>query len=256
MSDIAIVTGASAGLGVLFAEALAAEKRDLLLIARREDRLHALADRLIADHQIKVHCLPLDLAMPDAPSAVTRFLEREGLHCTTLINNAGFGARGGFAELDGSMQIEMIDLNIRALTALCHAMLPGMIAAKRGEILNVASTAAFQPGPWMAVYYATKAYVLSFSEALHEEMKGKGVHVSALCPGATKTEFAAVADMESSTLFKTMAGDPKAVVADGLAALRANDAVRVSGVANKLMAASIRLTPRFLARQVAGAMQK
>jgi hypothetical protein len=150
----------------------------------------------------------------------------------------------------------MIDLNCRALVELCHLALPGMIARKSGGILNVASTAAFQPGPWMAVYYATKAFVLSFSEALHEELKDRGVRVSALCPGPTRTEFAEVADMADSDLFKRFASGPEAVVADGLAALKANRAVKVSGAMNAVMAGSIRFTPRWLARRIAGSLQK
>ncbi len=139
---------------------------------------------------------------------------------------------------------------------LCRGVLPGMIATKTGGILNIASTAAFQPGPWMAVYYATKAFVLSFSEALHEEVKRSGVKVAALCPGPTRTEFADAAGMGESALFKYMGSEPGSVVRDGLAALDANRAVKISGVANALMAESIRLTPRGVARRLAGSLQK
>lgn len=253
---VAVITGASAGLGVHFAENLAAARRDLLLVARRADRLDALAARLRAEHGITVDVIAIDLSAPDAPRALIDQAHARGLSITMLINNAGFGARGAFDGLDLARQAEMIDLNCRALMALCHLVLPGMIARGQGEILNVASTAAFQPGPWMAVYYATKAFVLSFSEALHEEVKDKGVRVSALCPGPTRTEFADVADMSDSELFKRFASDANAVARDGLAALRANRAVKVSGVLNAVMAGSIRFTPRGLARRIAGSLQK
>ena len=150
----------------------------------------------------------------------------------------------------------MIDLNCRALVALTHGVLPQMIARRAGGVLNLASTAAFQPSPWFAVYSATKAFVLSFSEAIHEEVKAHGVRVAALCPGPTRTEFATVAGMEESVLFKTLASDADAVVRDGLKALAGNQAVRISGIANTLMAESIRFAPRFLARRVAGALQR
>lgn len=253
---VAVITGASAGIGVHFAENLAAARRDLLLVARRADRLDALAARLRAEHGITVDVIAIDLSAPDAPRALIDQAHARGLSITMLINNAGFGARGAFDGLDLARQAEMIDLNCRALMALCHLVLPGMIARGQGEILNVASTAAFQPGPWMAVYYATKAFVLSFSEALHEEVKDKGVRVSALCPGPTRTEFADVADMSDSELFKRFASDANAVARDGLAALRANRAVKVSGVLNAVMAGSIRFTPRGLARRIAGSLQK
>lgn len=255
-TDVALITGASAGLGVGFAEALAAEKRDLLLVARRLDRLEELAARLRAAHGVRADVIAADIAEPGAPERVIRDAEARGLHVATLINNAGFGARGAFAEMDRAAQAGMIDLNCRALVELCHLVLPAMIARKQGGILNVASTAAFQPGPWMAVYYATKAFVLSFSEALHEEALPHGVRVAALCPGPTRTEFADIANMGDSELFKRFASGPEAVVRDGLAALKSNQAVKVSGALNAVMAESIRLTPRALARKLAGSMQK
>lgn len=253
---VALITGASAGLGVRFAEQLAASKRDLLLVARRGDRLEAQAETLRARYDIKVDVIAIDLAAADAPQALIDQAHARGLSIAMLVNNAGFGARGAFDSLDLNRQAEMIDLNCRALMALCRLVLPGMIARGQGEILNVASTAAFQPGPWMAVYYATKAFVLSFSEALHEEVKDKGIRVSALCPGPTLTEFADVADMTDSDLFKRFASDADAVARDGLRALHTNRAVKVSGAFNAIMAASIRFTPRPLARRIAGSLQR
>ena len=251
-----LITGASAGLGEGFARALGARGENLILTARRVDRLEALAAELRAAHKIDVHLVPADLAQPDAPTMLLADIAAAGLTIDQLINNAGFGAQGAFAEGDAAQQLGMIDLNCRALVALTHGVLPQMIARKSGGILNVASTAAFQPGPWLAVYYASKAFVLSFSEAIHEEAKPHGVRVAALCPGPTRTEFADVAGMGESALFKTFASDADAVVRDGLAALAGNQAVRISGVANMLMAESIRLTPRSLARRLAGALQK
>jgi short-subunit dehydrogenase len=197
-----------------------------------------------------------DLAKRNAVARLAETVAGQGLAVDLLVNNAGFGARGAVAELDRAVQARMIDVNCRALVELCHAFLPAMIERRSGAILNVASTAAFQPGPWMAVYYASKAFVLSFSEALHEEVKDRGVRVTALCPGPTRTEFADVAGAANSDLFRRWAGPPEKVAADGLKALEANRAVAVSGAANKTMAASIRFTPRGLARRIAGSLQK
>ena len=233
-----LITGASAGLGEGFA------------------RLEALAKELRDRHGVTVHVFAADLAEADAPARLIADIAAAGLTIDTLINNAGFGGRGAFDEMPLEPQLGQIDVNCRALVALSHAVLPAMIAAGRGGILNVASTAAFQPGPWMAVYYATKAFVLSFSEALHEEVKGKGIHVTALCPGPTRTEFADVAGMGDSDLFKRFASGPDTVVRDGLKALAANRAVKVSGAMNAAMAGSIRFTPRALARRIAGSLQK
>ncbi len=249
-----LITGASAGLGAEFAREYAARGDDLILVARRSERLAALATELAAKHGIRSEVIAADLTAADAAATLMAEIARRGLSVDILINNAGFGARGDFAELDGAMQLRMIDLNCRTLVALCHAVLPAMIERTSGGILNIASTAAFQPGPWMAVYYASKAFVLSFSEALHEEVKARGVRVAALCPGATRTEFGDVADMSSSALFK-FAGEPGQVVRDGMRALDGNQAVRVSGLANAVLAGSIRFTPRFLARRIAGSLQ-
>ena len=251
-----LITGASAGLGEGFARAIAAERKDLILTARRLDRLEALAAELRSNHGVEVHLFPADLTDPAAPAKLLADIAAAGLTVDQLVNNAGYGTRGAFAKGEAADQLGMVDLNCRALVALTHGVLPGMIARKSGGVLNIASTAAFQPGPWMAVYYATKAFVLSFSEAIHEEVKPHGVRVAALCPGPTRTEFAERAGMGESALFKTLASGADAVVRDGLKALAGNQAVRISGTANTLMAESIRLTPRFLARRIAGSMQK
>ena len=252
----ALITGASAGLGTHFALALARQGHDVILVARREDRLEQLAQVVRDKHGVGAHVFAADLARKNGVAGLAEAVSRQGLTVDWLINNAGFGARGAFAEIDRAVQTRMIDLNCRALVDLCHTFLPDMIAARSGAILNVASTAAFQPGPWMAVYYATKAFVLSFSEALHEEVKAQGVRVSALCPGPTRTEFADVAGMADSELFQRMAASPEKVVADGLKAIAGNRAVAVSGAMNKVSAASIRFIPRGVARRLAGSLQK
>lgn len=252
----ALISGASAGLGESFARELARRGYDLILTARRAERLEEIAAELRAAHSLTVHVFASDLARPDAPERLLADVAAAGLSVDTLINNAGYGARGDFAELDRDMQLGQIDLNCRALVALAHGVLPQMTARRSGSILNLSSTAAFQPGPWMAVYYATKAFVLSFSEALHEEVREHGVRVTALCPGPTRTEFAGRAGMTDMALFTMLASDADAVVRDGLAALDAGLAIKVSGVANALIADATRFTPRFLARKVAGSLQK
>ena len=205
-----LITGASAGLGEGFARAFAAENENLILTARRADRLEALAAELRGKHGVRVDLFPADLADPAAPAQLIAAIDAAGLTVDQLVNNAGYGVRGTFAEEDSNAQLGIIDVNCRALVALSRAVLPGMIARKSGGILNIASTAAFQPGPWMAVYYASKAFVLSFSEALHEEVKPHGVRVAALCPGPTHTEFAGRAGMTDMPLFERFASGPGA----------------------------------------------
>lgn len=252
----ALVTGASAGLGEGFARALAAEGHDLVLSARRADRLDVLASELRAKHGVSVHVFPVDLAEADAPHLLMEAVGEAGLVIDTLVNNAGFGARGAVSELPLDRQLAEIDVNCRALVALCRLVLPGMIARREGGILNLASTAAFVPGPWLAVYYASKAFVLSFSQALHEEVRGQGVRVAALCPGPTKSEFASVAGLGDSALFQRFTAEAEDVIRDGLAALDANQAVKVSGWRNRLVAESTRLVPRAFLRRTAGRLQK
>jgi uncharacterized protein len=251
-----LITGASAGLGAGFAKAFAKRGDDIILVARRTDRLEALAAQLSATHNIKATVFSTDLTEPGAVARLHLDIDDANLTVTCLINNAGYGLRGAFVDVDGPSQARMIDLNCRALVELCHAFLPDMIRVRRGGILNIASTAAFQPGPWMAVYYASKVFVLSFSEALHDEVRASGVTVAALCPGATRTEFFETAQMTDSLLSRYMAGDADKVIRDGMAALDRNRAVAISGVLNAVIAQSIRLTPRWLARWIAGSLQK
>lgn len=247
---VALITGASAGLGTEFARQLAKRGHRLVLAARRRDRLDALAAELG-----NARAVAIDLARGDSTAQLVADIEAAGERVELLVNNAGFGLKGRFAELDGARQHEMIDLNVGSLTDLCRAFAPGMIERRSGAILNVASTAAFQPGPGMAVYFATKAYVLSFTEALHEELKPHGIKVSALCPGPTRTEFGAVAGFGEGGSFDRWSADVESVVRAGLKALDKNRAVAVPGLLNKITAASTRFAPRPVVRKIAGAIK-
>ena len=244
---VTLITGASAGLGAEFARQCSARGEALALVARRRDRLEALKAELGGD----IHIFAADLSPPGAAQSLIAEVEAEGLNVATLINNAGFGLAGKFADRPLDRQSEMIDLNCRALVELCHLVLPAMRAAGRGAILNVASTAAFQPGPNMAVYYATKAFVLSFTEALHHELKGTGIRVSALCPGPTHSEFSDVADSHSPTL-ERMKMPAAPVVRAGLAGLDANKAVVIPGFKNKVGAQASRFLTRAAMRGIIG----
>jgi short-subunit dehydrogenase len=246
MEKVALVTGASAGLGVEFARQSAAQGLRLVLVARRKERLEALAAELG-----NARAVEMDLSAPGAAERLMADLAKHKETVELLVNNAGFGLTGRFAELDGPRQREMIDLNCGALTELAHAVLPGMIARNGGGILNVASTAAFQPGPGMAVYFATKAFVLSFSEALHDEVKHHGVKVSCLCPGPTRTEFRSVSGFDPKGRLAKLSADAASVVAAGLKGLERNQAVVVPGAANKIISQVHRLFPRALMRRAA-----
>jgi uncharacterized protein len=247
--SVTLITGASAGLGVEFARQCRAKGQSLVLVARRKERLDALAAELGGAQVIAA-----DLGRPGAAASLFDEVAGLGLTVETLINNAGFGLTGRFADQPAERQSEMIALNVTALTELCRLALPPMLERGRGFILNVASTAAFQAGPWSAVYYASKAYVLSLSEALHEEAKARGVHVSALCPGPTATEFFAVAGSPDGRLAK-MATDPRAVVAAGLDALANNRAIAIPGFGNRAGAFMSRLLPRSTMRGIVGRLK-
>jgi short-subunit dehydrogenase len=246
---VALVTGASAGLGVDFARQLSKRGHRLVLVARRKDRLDALAAELG-----KARAVAIDLSIPGAAAELMADIDNAGEQVELLINNAGFGLRGYFANQDPARLRQMIDLNCGVLAELCRAVLPQMIERRSGGILNVASTAAFQPGPGMAVYYATKAFVLSLSEALHEEAKPYGVKVSALCPGPTRTEFGDVAGFSESAALTRVSMESGPVVRKGLEALKNNRAVVITGGLNKAVAFSTRFAPRFIARKIAGAL--
>jgi short-subunit dehydrogenase len=230
----AIVTGASGGIGLEFARLLAADKHDVVLVARSADKLEALAAQVRAEYGIDAQAIAMDLSEPDAAS---RLFARVS-DCDFLINNAGFASNGRFDELDPKRIREEIMLDVLTLTELTRLYLPKMRARGSGRVLNVASTAAFLPGPFMAVYYAAKAYVLSFSQALSEELRGTGVTVTCLCPGATETGFAERAEAQTTLLFKLPKADAASVARAGY-----RDII-VPGLSNKLVAVSPRFSPR------------
>jgi len=250
MKKVALVTGASAGLGVEFARQLSERGHRLVLAARRKERLEELARELG-----KARAVAIDLSKKDSAARLLADLEANGETVDLLVNNAGFGLIGRFAELDAKRERQMIDLNIGTLTDLCRAVAPQMIARKSGAILNVASTAAFQPGPKMAVYFATKAFVLSLTEALHEELKPHGVNVTCLCPGPTRTEFGDVAGFGGNGMFDKVAMESPKVVKAGLDGLEKNKAIVIPGVINKVGALSGRFAPRSVVRKIAGAIK-
>jgi short-subunit dehydrogenase len=250
LKKVALVTGASAGLGVEFARQLAKRGHRLVLAARRKERLEELAKELG-----NARVVAIDLSKANAAARLMADLVANGETVELLVNNAGFGLIGRFAELDAKRERQMIDLNVATLTDLCRAVAPAMAKRKSGGILNVASTAAFQPGPKMAVYFATKAFVLSLTEALHEELKPHGIKVSCLCPGPTRTEFGEVAGFGGNGLFDHVAMNAKEVVRAGLKGLDRNRAVVVSGWINKLVAASTRFAPRPVVRKIAGSIK-
>lgn len=242
----ALVTGASSGIGRELAVILAREGYALVLVARRTEPMRALAEQLQQAHGTPCVVVGADLGVPEGVSTVMREVTTRQLEIDVLVNNAGFGAAGNFHTLPAEQQLGMIDLNVRALTALTRELVPGMVARRRGYVLNVASTAGFQPGPLMSVYYATKAYVVSFSTALHEELRGQGVKVTALCPGFTETEFAArAAEHQRPRLFSGPMGssDARHVAEVGYRGLMRGRAVVIPGFANRVGAWLAPLTP-------------
>jgi len=243
----ALITGASGGIGYELAKLFARGHYDLVLVARRSDKLTQVAAELQGQFGVTVKTVALDLAAAPAPKFLFDQLEREGVAVDILVNNAGFGAFGEFASMPEEEILGQIHLNITALTHLTRLFLPAMVARRSGKIMNVASTAAFQPGPLMAVYYASKAYVLSFSEALANEVAGSGVSVTCFCPGATDTGFAKRAAVENSRLFKKVgAMNVEAVAQDGYRGLMAGRTLVISGAKNWLVAESVRFAPRKL----------
>ena len=254
---LALVTGASGGIGEELAYCFAEGGYDLALVARSADKLAAVARRAEA---LGAACTVIaqDLLAPDAGAAIEKAVAKAGLQVDALVNNAGYGLTGGFLDSDREDLLAMIDLDVRALTDLTHRFGRGMRERGRGGILNVASTAAFQPGPWMSVYYAAKAYVLSFSEGLNRELKGTGVHVTALCPGPVLTGFQQRADFDDSMrMLKALRPmSAEAVARAGFNAFRAKKPVVIPGATNFLMAKSAALTPRPVLLAVVEMMQK
>lgn len=251
-----LITGASEGFGVEFARLAAAEGRDLILVARQADKMEQLAAKLRAKHKIAVEVIPTDLSDPVAVEALWRRVSLRR-HIDILVNNAGLGYNGPFAAGDGAREMNSVMVNVVAATILMKRAVVHMVQQGGGRVLNVASTAAFMPGPNMAVYHATKAYLLSLSEAVAEELKDSPVTVTALCPGATRTNFAADAAMEDIRLFKTLPVPSASKVAKaGWRAMQKGQRICVTGLANKLFAFGPRLAPRHLVTKIAALFLK
>ncbi len=249
----ALVTGASSGIGLELARAAAADGFDLVLVARNREALERLAEELRAAHGVAARVLAADLADPAAPRKIVAELEAAGVCVDALVNNAGVGTWGRFDELDPEGELRTLQVDILALTHLARLFLPGMVRRGGGRVLNVASTAAFQPGPLMATYYAAKAYVLSFSEALAAELAGTGVTVTVLCPGPTRSDFQRRAGMEGVRVasgFPVMQSSA-AVARAGWRAMRRGTRVVIPGLLNRALVQSVRLGPRRLVTAIA-----
>lgn len=241
----ALITGATGGIGLDLAECFARDRHNLVLVARRAAELEAVAARLAQHYAISVQTIVADLSEARAADQVVADLARRDLQIDALVNNAGFAQYGAFVATDAEQELRMMQLNMVTLTRLTKLLLPAMIERRRGAILNVASTAAFMPGPLMAVYYATKAYVLSLSEALHEELRGTGVTVTALCPGPTRTGFQTRAQMQDSKLVRGRdIMDSQTVARLAYAGLRRGKALVIPGRMNQVQAALPRFVPR------------
>ena len=255
LGETVLITGASSGIGRELARLFAADGAQLVLIARSEGRLRELAGELAAEHKVQAQVVPADLSQPSGPGEIMEALAQRHIEVDVLVNNAGFGAHGPVAGIGAGRQLEMIEVNVAALTRLTALLLPGMLERRRGAILNVASTAAFTPGPNQAVYCATKAYVLSFTEALAEEVRGSGVRACCLAPGATDTGFAAQAGMSGTRLFRWGAMDAARVARAGHDGLRKGRTLVIPGLLNQALAFSVRLSPRVLVTRVSGYLQ-
>lgn len=258
MAPLTLITGASSGIGKVFAERFAREKHDLIVVARRQGELEALAESLTRAHGIQVHVIPCDLAAPHAARTLFDAVEERGLTVDGLVNNAGFGIHGAHAEMDAEALEQMLTVNVTALTMLTRYFLPGMISRRRGTIINIASTAAFQPIPYFSAYAASKAYVLSLSEGLAEEVREHGIQVVALCPGPTRTAFMGTAGIQLGGIKYADAAfmDATDVVEACMRALRKREVVRIPGTLNALMARSMPFLPRRLVAKVSGQLMK
>jgi short-subunit dehydrogenase len=244
-----LITGASSGIGAAFARKFAALGRNVFLVARSEDKLITICNELGRMSGIRAQYLALDLTEEDAPARLFEEIQKRDLEIDMLINNAGFGSMGYFDKLDRERELEMIDLNVRSLVDMTYRFLKPMRERKQGTIINVASTAGFQAVPFMTTYAATKAFVLSFSEALSEENRPHGVHVMALCPGVTQTNFFAAARMEQPPPMR-IAETPEEVVETALRGLKRHKSAIVSGWTNKLLVIAERFVPRSLVLKI------
>lgn len=257
MKNTALITGASGGIGLEFAKIFAKEGYDLVLIARNEEKLNAIKDNLEAAYNQQVFIYVKDLSEKNAAQDIFRFTQQHRIVVDVLVNNSGFGDFGEFSASDLKKQTEMVQVNVSALMQMCHLFMQQMISRKHGKILNIASIAAFQAGPLMSVYYATKAFVLSFSEALSAELKNSGVTVTALCPGPTVTNFEQNANLKTSGLFKNLkTATAESVALFGYRMLMKNKPIAVPGATNKFIVWSAKFLPRKLMRNMAYRIQK
>jgi short-subunit dehydrogenase len=255
-TETVLITGASSGIGLELAKCFAADKSKLILVARNTAALEKLADELRHAHQIEVVVLTADLAKPESAREIFEQTGRAGITVDVLVNNAGFGLHDAFAKLPLPRQLEIIQVNVTALVALTGLFLPGMIQRKRGGVLNVGSVAGFMPGPHMAIYFATKAFVQSFTEALSVELSGSGVAISVLCPGPTESNFSKVARGERGREFKSAKMPTDVVAIAGHRAFRRNQCICVPGATNKILVAVPRIMPRSIVRKAVGKVNK
>ena len=256
MTMTALITGASAGLGHAFAHLFAADGHDVILVARRRERLDALAADLHGRHGIQATPLAVDLAVPGAAQRIADAARADGRGVEFLVNNAGVGASGAVADMPAERALGMLRVNVMALVELTQLLLPDMLARGRGRILNVGSTAGFQPGPFMATYYASKAFVNSFTEALAYELRHSGVSATLSCPGATATEFADHAGTARSLLFRLGAADAATVAREAYAAMMAGRRLAVHGITNKVGVQALRLGPRAVVLALAARLNR
>lgn len=257
MKRTALITGGSGGIGLELAKIHAKSEDDLILTARSKDRLEQIKKDLESRHNIKVDIIIKDLSLPNATQELYDEVTASKTKVDFLINNAGFGYFGKFAETDWQKELNMINLNITSLVHLTKLFLKDMMLSGGGRIMNVASVAAFQPGPLMSVYYATKAFVLSFSEAIAEELNGTNITVTVLCPGPTETDFQKNAELENSNLFKRLsAADPKFVAKYGYKAMMEGQRIAIPGIMNKITAQSSRFIPRALVTKAVKMIQQ
>jgi uncharacterized protein len=240
----ALVTGASAGIGAALAEVFAEHGHDLILVARRRDKLEAHAAAIEKRFSVNTTCIVEDLADAQGPRRLFEAVSAQGLEVEHLVNNAGVGLYGKFATTDLDAELKMIQLNVTSVMEITKRFLPGMLARRRGRILNVASTAAFVPGPWMSIYYATKAFVLSFSGAIDYELRAGGITVTTLCPGPTESEFKVHAGSQRSRLFEAFVMDAATVARAGYHGMMKGKTVVVPGFRNKLIPMAARFIPR------------
>lgn len=256
MNKTALITGASSGIGLELARLFAQDKHDLVLVARSVDKLQALAAELRKEG-IRCEVLSKDLQLENAPAEIFQWCQEKNISIDYLVNNAGLGDFGFFHESEWGPQKAMIQVNMNALTHLSHLFIPGMVKKGSGKVLNIASTAAFQPGPYMSVYFASKAYVLHFSEAIANELKGTGVTVTVHCPSATETGFFNAAGMQDSALVKgKKVATSQEVAEDAYRAMMKGRIVRINGFMNHLLALSPRFAPRNLATSITRMMVK